>query len=92
MEPALVITREDCPWCVRLKRELEMDGIDYEEVPVEKAKENRMWSEEWTTVPQLYLNNRWVGGYTEYIDFKNQETKLDNQEQNDYSDCAACEA
>jgi ribonucleoside-diphosphate reductase alpha chain len=91
-EPALVITREDCPWCVRLKRELEMDGIPYEEIPLSEAKEKGMWSEEWNTVPQMYLNNRWIGGYSDYMNYKSQEPLSLKQEQNDYSDCAACHA
>jgi ribonucleoside-diphosphate reductase alpha chain len=92
IEPALVITKDDCPWCHKLKEMLKLDGIDFEEIPLETAKETGMWDENWKTVPQLYLNNKWVGGYTNYIEHKEQVTIPEAQEQYDSNECQACHA
>jgi ribonucleoside-diphosphate reductase alpha chain len=90
----LVITKEDCPWCVKLKEELTADGIQFQEIPVDQAKERGMWYSQWKTVPQLYHQAQWIGGYEQY-----QKTKMNSQvdnypnENNDpYQECRACEA
>lgn len=92
-EPALVITRDNCPWCVKLKLELHNDGIDFIEVSLDKAKEKGMWSEGWKTVPQLYLNNNWVGGYTDYMNYKTQfESTPTATVAEEYGECQSCQA
>ena len=92
-EPALIITKESCPWCVKLKLELQNDGINFIEVPLESAKEKGMWSENWKTVPQLYLNNNWVGGYTDYMEFKAQIAyEPAPSAVDEYGECQSCEA
>lgn len=95
-EPAIVITRDDCPWCTKLKLELDKDGIDYLEVPVSEAKEKGMWAESWKTVPQLYLYNNWIGGYTDYVEHRAQNNSLNKtayvEDSDKYNECAGCEA
>ena len=94
-EPAIIVTKPGCPWCDKLKTELSYDGIEYIEVPLEEAKRREMWREEWRTVPQLYLENQWVGGYTDYIDYK-KTTKPSpvqyDETTSSYNECPACEA
>jgi len=96
LEPAIVITKSDCPWCVKLKEELETDGIDFLELPLNEAKDKGMWSESWKTVPQLYLNNQWVGGYTDYVQFKEtnptKETNAYEDSNSENNECTACHA
>lgn len=82
----VVITRDGCPWCVKLKEQLAEDGILFKEIALEDAKRDGIWNGEWRTVPQLRLNGSWIGGYTDYIDLKNQTTEAQ------YGECAACEA
>jgi glutaredoxin 3 len=65
---AIIWSRENCPYCVQAKALLEQKGIEYEE---------RKIGEGWTkedlleavpnarTVPQIFLNDELVGGYTE---------------------------
>jgi ribonucleoside-diphosphate reductase alpha chain len=91
-EPAIVISKEDCPWCSNLKDELKEDGIPFDEIPLERAKEIGMWDEEWKTVPQLYLNNRWIGGYSDYVLHRSQDVKLETRESYENSECEACHA
>lgn len=65
---AIVWSKDYCPYCVQAKELLESKGIEYEE---------RLIGEEWTreqmleavpdakTVPQIFLDNEYVGGFTE---------------------------
>jgi ribonucleoside-diphosphate reductase alpha chain len=82
--PALVVTKEGCPWCDRLKDKLGRDGLEYREITKDEAVEKGYWNPEWTTVPQLWLYKRHVGGYNDYTNLKTPaETPM-------YEDCAAC--
>lgn len=82
----LMITKDGCPWCVKLKDELKKDGVSFKEVAIEDAKNSGLWKSDWRTVPQLRLKGAWVGGYTDYIDFKSPEEEVQ------YGECLACEA
>jgi len=84
--PALIVTREDCPWCVKLKELLSSEGIRYEEISKKEAEEKGYWDPNWKTVPQMWLYKKHIGGYTDYIQLKSQTTEPA------YADCAACEA
>jgi ribonucleoside-diphosphate reductase alpha chain len=84
--PALVVTKKDCPWCDKLKDALRTEGITYEEISKQEAVEKGYWNPEWKTVPQMWLYKRHVGGYTDYINSK-QQTK-----EQTYADCLSCEA
>lgn len=57
-----------CPYCVAAKNFFEARGHSYEEVMVDskpeiyaelKAKTN------WMTVPQIFINDQFIGGYTD---------------------------
>jgi glutaredoxin len=84
--PALVVTKEDCPWCDKLKDTLRTEGITYEEISKQEAVEKGYWNPEWKTVPQMWLYKRHVGGYTDYINSKQQA------KEQTYADCLSCEA
>jgi len=89
-EEAIIITKPDCPFCTALKDQLSRDGIPYVEVQKDKAADMGMWSKDWKTVPQLYLNNRWIGGYNDYLAGvpKTSATTYEDS----YADCVVCEA
>ena len=84
--PALLVTKEGCPWCVKLKEALASDGIQYKEITKSEAVEKGYWDPEWKTVPQVWLYKKHIGGYTEYVNLKSQPTEQT------YVDCASCEA
>jgi ribonucleoside-diphosphate reductase alpha chain len=94
--PALIVTREGCPWCVKLKNELSMEGVRYEEITKAEAEEKGFWNPEWTTVPQLWLYKKHIGGYTDYIAYKqsnNTETVSAHDDSGGaYNECKSCEA
>jgi glutaredoxin len=65
---AIVWSKDYCPYCVQAKALLNAEGINYEE---------RVIGEGWTreqmleavpdarTVPQIFLDDEYVGGFTE---------------------------
>ena len=65
---AIVWSKDQCPYCVQAKALLESRGIEYEERNV-----SRDWTREQLleavptarTLPQIFLNEEHVGGFTE---------------------------
>lgn len=93
--PALIVTRDGCPWCVKLKEELSVDGIRFEEITKTEAEEKGFWNDDWKTVPQMWLYKKHIGGYTDYIRHKEQNLDPSEgayEENNNYAECASCEA
>jgi ribonucleotide reductase alpha subunit len=76
-----IVTKPDCPWCVKLKEQLEKDGISYTEI--DRSDVDNFSYE---TVPQLWIGSYHVGGYSEYM--KQYHSNTDSKEK--YSDCEAC--
>ena len=77
---AKVITKDDCPYCTKLKDQLKVDGISYVEVDRASVKDFP-----YKTVPQLWLSGEHIGGYTEYMSLKHQSLNDDK-----YKECEAC--
>ena len=84
--PALIVTKDDCPWCLKLKELLSSEGIRYEEISKTEAEKKGYWNSDWKTVPQMWLYKKHVGGYTDYVQLKTQTTEPA------YADCLSCEA
>jgi glutaredoxin 3 len=65
---AIVWSKDACPFCVQAKALLESKGIEYEERNVSKD-----WTKEQLlqvvptarTLPQIFLEEEYVGGFTE---------------------------
>jgi len=81
-----IVTKQDCPWCTRLKDLLRSEGISFVELSKEQAIQQNIWKEEFKTVPQLWLNGLFIGGYTDYVKLKSQPTEKE------YAECLSCEA
>jgi ribonucleotide reductase alpha subunit len=84
--PALIVTKDECPWCAKLKELLSSEGIRYEEITKNEAIEKGYWDSNWKTVPQMWLYKKHVGGYTDYVQLKSQTTEPA------YAECQACES
>jgi ribonucleoside-diphosphate reductase alpha chain len=82
---AVLVTREGCPWCDRLKDRLKEDGVLFQEFNKEQAKTFGIWKEDFQTVPQLWMNGKHIGGYTDYVN-RNSYAPAPIQE------CEACHA
>jgi glutaredoxin 3 len=65
---AIVWSKDHCPYCVQAKTLLEQKGIEFEERKIGDG-----WTKEQLleavpdarTVPQIFLNDELVGGFTE---------------------------
>jgi glutaredoxin len=71
---------------VKLKELLRNEGVSFTELTKEEAVQRNLWQDDFKTVPQLWINGKHIGGYTDYVKLKNQP------QENTYADCVACEA
>lgn len=68
MTKAIVWSKDQCPYCDQAKSLLKIKGITYEERNI-----SRDWSREQLleavptarTVPQIFINDQLIGGFTE---------------------------
>lgn len=71
MSSVTIYSSEYCAYCRRAKRLLEDKGVDYEEVLIDRDDRKRAELAErhgWKTVPLIFVNGRFVGGYDELAD------------------------
>lgn len=78
--PVVIYTRATCPYCIRAKRLLEMRGARFEEIDINRAPERRAEMIERaggrTTVPQIFIGGRHVGGCDDLFELE-MEGRLD---------------
>ncbi len=75
MAKVVIYSKTYCPFCVRAKNLLETKGVEFEEIMVdsdpnlfdELKKRSGMM-----TVPQIFINDKLVGGYTELAELDDQ--------------------
>ncbi len=63
-----IYTTPWCPYCHRAKSLLSRKGVAFEEVDADGRADLRRWLEKASgqyTVPQVFINNQPVGGYTD---------------------------
>jgi len=77
---AKIITKDDCPYCSKLKAQLQQDSVAYEEVDRASVADFPF-----KTVPQLWINGTHIGGYSEYM-----ELTHNSNEDDKYAECEAC--
>ncbi len=78
---AKIITKDDCPYCVRAKALLAQNGISYKEVDRKDVEPFP-----YKTVPQIWLDGSYVGGYAELAEKLDVFSGLSK-----YNECTACE-
>ena len=75
-----IYTKMFCPYCARAKRLLDEKGVDYEEFEIsaggEKRQEMLSRANGRTTVPQIFIGGRHVGGSDDLAALE-REGKLD---------------
>ncbi len=69
MHKVVLYTTSSCPYCVRAKALLKQRAIPFEEVQVSWDDE-QAWAEmekrsKMKTVPQIFIDDKCVGGFTE---------------------------
>lgn len=69
---AIIWTKLDCSFCVKAKAELTSRGIEYEEriLGIDSTKEQLLEVvPNARTVPQIFLDGIYIGGYTDLKDY-----------------------
>jgi glutaredoxin 3 len=65
-----VYSTAQCPYCTMAKQLLERKGVNYSEVRVDKdpaKRQEMMTKSRQRTVPQIFINDQSVGGYTDLV-------------------------
>jgi len=69
-----------CPYCVMAKKLLDHKGVKYDEIRVDldpSKRQEMMKKSRQRTVPQIFINNEAIGGYTDLVAI-NQSKRLDS--------------
>lgn len=69
-----VYSSSHCPYCVMAKQLLDQKGVTYTEIRVDLDPEKRqemMKKSRQRTVPQIFINNEPIGGYTDLVAMNN---------------------
>jgi glutaredoxin 3 len=72
---AIVYTKTNCPYCFKATNLLDKMKIRYQEVSLNEDKElheKLINQTTQTTVPYIYINNEFIGGYTDLLALKKQ--------------------
>jgi len=75
-----VYSSAHCPFCVMAKRLLDRKGVVYEEILVDldpAKRQEMMKKSRQRTVPQIFINNEAIGGYTDLVAIDNSQ-RLDS--------------
>ena len=59
-----------CPYCVMAKKLLDRKGIEYTEIRIDAdpaKRQEMMVKSHQRTVPQIFINNEAIGGYTDLL-------------------------
>ena len=83
----LVYGKANCPFCAQAKDELDMRGVHYEYIDLEEIGKTaaEVTGRKVKTVPQIYIEGTYVGGYDELMAFLNQPITTETEE------CRSCE-
>ena len=84
----IVYGKKNCPYCQLAKDELTLRGLPYDYVDLEEIGKtaSEVTGRRVGTVPQIYLDGRYIGGYDQLMEYLNKTPN--NQEE---SECRACE-
>ena len=85
----IVYGKKNCPFCQLAKDELKLRGVSYDYIDLADIGKTaaEVTGRKVKTVPQIYIEGKYVGGYEELIAFFN-KTVIDNGED---EECRACE-
>ena len=70
MAEVIVYSSAHCPYCVMAKQLLERKGVKYTEIRVDldpSKRQEMMTRSKRRTVPQIFINNEAIGGYTDLV-------------------------
>ena len=72
-----IYTTPSCPYCVRAKMPLNNKGVSFEEVSMydvssEERQQLAQKTNNYRTVPQIFINDRFIGGYDQLASLERQ--------------------
>ena len=81
MKKIVVYTTTYCPYCTRAKQLLKSKGVNFEEIVID-GDDEKMWQNlyqrsKMKTVPQIYVDDKIIGGYDD-IAALDKRGELDN--------------
>lgn len=83
----LIVSKDDCIYCQKSKLELTNHSIAYKEISISEAKSQGIWNESLTTVPQMWYNDEYIGGYSELMKFLSKENSSSYTNLNECESC-----
>jgi ribonucleoside-diphosphate reductase alpha chain len=87
----IIYGKSNCPWCTKAIEELQLQGVDFDYVDLEVIKKSAAevtGRKDVTTVPQIYIEGRYIGGYEDLM----LQLKTDiTLAVDDGDECRACE-
>ena len=87
----IIYGKSSCPWCTKAIEELQLQGVDFDYVDLEVIKKTAAevtGRKDVTTVPQIYIEGRYIGGYEDLM----LQLKTDiTLAVDDGDECRACE-
>src|SRR6056300_442596 len=83
----LVYSKKNCPFCALAMEELKLRGIPYDKIDLEEIGKSaaEVTGRKVSTVPQIYVEGQYVGGYEDLMAF------LNNTQVQESDECRACE-
>jgi len=83
----LVYGKANCPFCAAAKDELDIRGVQYEYIDLEEIGKTaaEVTGRKVKSVPQIYVEGQYVGGYDEMMEYFNKPITTETDE------CRACE-
>jgi ribonucleoside-diphosphate reductase alpha chain len=83
----LVYGKANCPFCAAAKDELSIRGIHYDYIDLDEIGKTaaEVTGRKVKTVPQIYIEGQYVGGYDELMEYFNKPINVETEE------CRACE-
>jgi len=84
---SIVYSKKNCPFCAMAMEELKLRGIPFDKVDLEEIDKTaaEVTGRKVNTVPQIYIEGEYVGGYDDLM------AKLNNTQIEESDECRACE-
>jgi ribonucleoside-diphosphate reductase alpha chain len=85
----IVYSKKNCPFCAMAMEELKLRGIAFDKVDLEEIGKSaaEVTGRKVNTVPQIYLEGTYIGGYDDLMAHFNEAVVSDGEDE----ECRACE-
>jgi len=78
MKKFTIYTRPDCSFCIKAKNLLKDKGDEYKEINIYEVTGALQYIKDkgFKTVPQIFLDNNHIGGYTELLNYYDENMEI----------------